>query len=72
MKNDIFTGTPNGQYNSIDELFQKNKTLLLYYLEDNKYRIIQKFKTPNKCLLIYRQLQKDSLEINKFKMHTII
>lgn len=73
MELKIFKGVPNGKYSNIDELFAKNKTLLLYRFDDDNYKVLRKFKTPNKCLLFYRKLQKLNLtDINNFKIHTII
>jgi hypothetical protein len=65
----IFTGKPNGLYNSVNELFCNNPTLLLKRIENNKYRIIKIYEVPNKALLRMRKL---NLNSNDFTIHTNI
>ena len=65
----VFNGKPNGTYKSINQLFEKNPSLLLESIGENKYKIIRIYETPNKCLLRLRQLNKIN---NKYKIHSNI
>jgi hypothetical protein len=67
-----FIGTPNGTYHSVNELFQKNPTLLLKHVKYNCFKIIKVYDTPNQCLLRLRKLQATSDTPNDYKIHTNI
>ncbi len=65
----IFQGVPNGNFNSINELFNKNPTLLLKHIEADFYKIIAFSDIPNDCLIRLREL---SLNSNNYAIHTNI
>jgi NADPH-dependent glutamate synthase beta subunit-like oxidoreductase len=65
-----FVGKPNGTYHSVNELFQKNPSLLLKRVKGDSYTVIHTFDTPNDCLLRLRHLRATSGTPNDYQIHT--
>jgi hypothetical protein len=66
----IFVGIPNGSFNSINEIFNPNPTLLLKRINNNHYKIIHISDIPNICIMKLRKLRlKDN---NNYFIHSNI
>lgn len=68
----FFIGTPNGRYNSVNELYQPNPSLLLKYVHNNCFEIVEIYDTPNACLLTLNVLRATSETPNDYSIHTNI